>query len=227
MTDHSASQLREAFLRQQAESWDDHVDQLRITFREHMADVKFVIENWDVLDLLTGFGLVSGPNKGEVEAAVALHTYELPSTLIEAMWWVVHFVSHEIHDDGSPAIVWVKRDPSLLPPEEPSTRMIPKVRELIRKTRAPWNWSSAHDRDAQAVLVHDNGNLLWPHANWIGSTAPGQSLAEAVRLTVECQARIDKAWESFKGEKRVRRESPIQRDLKIILDDLFKKEFMP
>lgn len=219
--------LRETFLRQQAESWDDHVDQLRITFREHMEDVRFVMENWDTLDSMNGFGLVSRADKSEVEELVARHTYRLPTTLIEAMWWVVHFVSHEIHDDGSPAIVWVKRDPSLLPPEEPKEGESQKVRDLRRRIRAPWNWSDASDPSAQAVLVHDDGNLLWPHAKWIGSTDSGQALAEAVRHTKEQQEQADASWEAFKGVKRVRHESKIQRDLKIILDDLFKQEFMP
>ena len=220
--------LREAFLRQQAESWDDHVDQLRITFREHTDEVRFVIENWDILDSMTGFGLVSRADKSEIEELVARHTYRLPTTLVNAMWWVVHFVSHEIHDDGSPAVVWVKRDVALLPPEEPGAGMSPKVHALLRKTHAPWNWCAADDPDAQAVLVSDNGSLLWPHAKFIGSTDPGSALVEAVRHTKEHQERTDKAWASLKGNTaRVRHTSPIQRDLTIILDDLFKKEFMP
>jgi len=228
MSDHWVPGLREEFLRQQAESWDSHVSGLRALFQEHMEDVKFVIENWDVLDSLANFGLVRGRVKSEVEELVTQHTYRLPTTLIEAMWWVVHFVSHEIHDDGSPAIVWVKRDVTLLPPEEPSEGTDPKVHALRLRMHAPWNWCDASEPDAQAVLVSDPGALLWPHAKFIGSTDPSSALAEAVRHTKKREGRIDKAWASLKGgAERIRHESPIQRDLKIMLNHLFKQEFMP
>ena len=209
MSDHWVPGLREKFLREQAELWDERVDLLHVTFREHMGDVKFVIENWDTLDSMNGFGLASRADKNEVEELVARHVYRLPTTLIEALWWVDHFVSHEIHDDGSPAIAWVvkKGGPS-----------------------GPWEWSSINDPKARGVLVSDPGSLMDPSArSFIGSAGPESGLADAVRREKEAQDRAANAWAAVGLKKSVvtRKQSEIQRDLKIILDDLFKKEFMP
>lgn len=226
MSDHWVPGLREKFLREQAESWDEHVDALRVTFREHMEDVRFVMENWDVLDDLTRFGLVSRGNDG-VEMLVARHAYRLPTTLLEAMWWVVHFVSHEVYDDGSPAVVWVRRYADLTVEEEAGMTKEERLRELQRRLHAPWDWCDASHSRAQAVLVSDPGSFMSPHAQFFGSINAGSPLVEAVRITKERQAKADASWEAFKGVKRVRHESKIQRDLKIILDALFKKEFMP
>lgn len=219
------NQLRDEYMRQQASLWDDTYDGLRATFRSHLDEVKFVIENWDVLDHMAWFGRTHRDKEG-VAGLVAQHSYDLPTRLIDAMWWVTHFVSHEIHDDGSPAIVWMKRDVGLLdPPKDPED----KIERLRRKTiLAPWNWSAEDEEGSIPVLVHDDGGLLWPHAKFIGSTDSQSVLFRVVKSERARIEKADAAWNSIrKGEPRVRAESEVQRDLKSILDDLFKQEFMP
>lgn len=160
---------REMFLQNQANVWDDQFAALAKCAQNHPNEVRFVIENWDILDSMT-FSPLS--YKGGVADTLAKFIgTTLPYNLLDAMWWVGFFVSHEIHDDGDPAIVWIKRDANLLTEDGPYED--PKLKAFWRCIHAPWNWAEPHEEGALCILISDPMGELHPHAKSICPTMDG------------------------------------------------------
>lgn len=105
--------------------------------------VRLIINNFDAFQRALLTSVYETHFKPEHGRAVRRFSYNVPYTLKEALDFIPFFVSHEIHDDGSPTFVYA------INPEMPSERP---------KSKTPGEW-----------LINNIGR----HAQWVPASEPG------------------------------------------------------
>jgi hypothetical protein len=90
----------------QTKLWDDCLEDLKDSFERYPQLTSFIVNNYDAFESITRVYFISGVNSKTMQEAFDLHRYMLPYDMPGVMHFIASFISHEINDDGSPAVVW-------------------------------------------------------------------------------------------------------------------------
>lgn len=191
-----STSYKAAFLAEQESLWERSVESLRECYARHPEDTAGLMKNYDAV---ADFGSVPK----NLRDTVGKLAYDWDAySLTDAMWVVQSFVSHEIHDDGSPCLVWFASEPV-------ETEGMDKLQALRARTRAPWRVVPKGEGSIVA-LVRDPGDML-PHREWVSSCAEGSPLIDAALAAVALRDEREAKFAALVGrEPLVRKPSPAQ-----------------
>lgn len=196
--------IKREYLRQRERAYDDRLSDFKAVEENHSACVHFVVNNWDIIT----WGLSRTPD-AEPNAIPRRLTYQAwNNDIVEAMAWVRYFVSHEIHDDGEPAIVWMLEDSCL---DDNCRKMwdnVPAGTPGARPTLiiSPYDWS-----------CRENPEGMFPHAIGVHEAS---DMTEAVKFLRDEELRINDIMSKFNMPQRSLEPSNIQKQLMAIVAGL-------
>lgn len=184
------------FLAEQDALWDGCVRALRACYDQHPEDTAALMRHFDAVAEAS----FCPPSFDSTLGKLSYGWYG--QDLVNAMWAVQHFVCHEVHDDGSPYLVWFA-------PEPVETEGMDKLRSLQARSRAPLRVVPKAEGRTFALL-RDPGDVI-VHREAVISCAEGSPLIEAALSAVALRAERDAKWAKFNGrEIFVREPSPAQ-----------------
>jgi len=173
------------FLAEQEAIWEEALESLFACYKQHPEDTLGVMRHFDAV---TDFNFVP-QNLQSTAGELAYEWYEWD--IVRAIRRVQSFVSHEIHDDGSPCLVWFA-------PEPVETEGLNKVQALQAQLRTPWKVVPKEEGKI-CSLVRDPGDVL-PHREFVTSCAEGSPLVAEALAAVARRDEREAKWARLTGK---------------------------
>jgi hypothetical protein len=177
--------IKAAYMAKAELAFDSGIEELRQVYNRHLEDVTTLVEFWDEIT----WDMTYLPANVKVPAELV---YDYPSreNILDALWFIKFFVSHELHDDGEPALVYLKQDLTGVPNlKEALGQDQQEVRAAMDARRqAPWVSVPVGHPDACPVLLRTRDpyatkqfGVEYPDAIFLSDMGPLKTAAEQVR----------------------------------------------